>query len=152
MKKAMGMKRILLTITGMTLLLMACELETSTNGDLDGFWQLTQVDTLATGAQTDMKATGVTWSFQGRIMELRIANKQSDERPIICQFSYNGDSLRVFNPYIIDRVKDDIKITDVTPMQCYGFSQPEETFFFQQLSSNTMILRSKYLRLSFRKY
>ena len=29
---------------------------------------------------------------------------------------------------------------------------PEETFFFQQLSSNTMILRSKYLRLSFRKY
>ena len=94
MKKAMGMKRILLTITGMTLLLMACELETSTNGDLDGFWQLTQVDTLATGAQTDMKATGVTWSFQGRIMELRIANKQSDERPIICQFSYNGDSLR----------------------------------------------------------
>lgn len=149
--KVMRMKRILLTMMGVALALTACELETSTNGDLDGFWQLTQVDTLSTGGQTDMRMTGVTWSFQGRIMELRIA-KKSTEKPVICQFSHDGDSLRVYNPYIIDRVNDDKIITDVKPMQLYGFSKPEENFFFLQLNSKTMVLRSEQLQLSFRKY
>ena len=34
--------------------MQSCEIETSHNGDLDGFWHLTGVDTLATGGKRDL--------------------------------------------------------------------------------------------------
>lgn len=45
MKKIIGA----LSLAVMMLTLSSCEVETSQNGDLDGFWHLEQVDTLATG-------------------------------------------------------------------------------------------------------
>lgn len=45
MKKIIGV----LSLAVMMLTLSSCEVETSQNGDLDGFWHLEQVDTLATG-------------------------------------------------------------------------------------------------------
>ena len=41
------MKRLIFVLT-ICMALVACDIETSGNGDLDGFWQLRQVDTLAT--------------------------------------------------------------------------------------------------------
>ena len=45
------MKISILCIVPVLLLmsLTSCEIETSENGDLDGYWHLEQVDTLATG-------------------------------------------------------------------------------------------------------
>ena len=45
MKKIIG----ILFFAVLVFTLSSCEIETSQNGDLDGFWHLEQVDTLATG-------------------------------------------------------------------------------------------------------
>ena len=45
MKKIIGV----LSLAVMMLTLSSCEVETSQNGDLDGFWHLEEVGTLATG-------------------------------------------------------------------------------------------------------
>ena len=37
----------------MALVMTGCEIHTSNNGDLDGFWQLRSIDTLSTGASAD---------------------------------------------------------------------------------------------------
>ncbi len=43
------MKRMIYLIAAISLVLSSCTLETSDNGDFDGFWHLERVDTLATG-------------------------------------------------------------------------------------------------------
>ena len=48
----------------------SCELETSGNGDLDGFWHLVQVDTLQTGGVNDTSKELFFWSFQVNLLEL----------------------------------------------------------------------------------
>ena len=55
------MKRILIYIIIGMGLLTACKSESSNNGDLDGFWQMTG-------------RPGLTWSFQGKILEFRDVN------------------------------------------------------------------------------
>ena len=45
----------LLYIFIFTLAVAACEIHTSENGDLDGYWQLHKVDTLANGSSCDMR-------------------------------------------------------------------------------------------------
>lgn len=42
-------------------------IETSDNGDLDGYWQLSQVDTLANGVQVDMTSSKVFWGCAGQV-------------------------------------------------------------------------------------
>lgn len=39
-------------------LLNSCEVDSSDNGDLDGFWHLESVDTLATGADVTIAISG----------------------------------------------------------------------------------------------
>ena len=44
--------------------LTSCEIETSDNGKLDGFWHLERVDTLATGKSVDYTNKLVFWGVQ----------------------------------------------------------------------------------------
>ena len=46
-------KLLYLIITFM--MIIACDIHRSDNGDLDGFWQLKSVDTLSTGGTCDMR-------------------------------------------------------------------------------------------------
>ena len=52
----MNRKHLILMLVGMLVLCFqsACTLETSDNGDLDGYWHLEQVDTLATGGKLNL--------------------------------------------------------------------------------------------------
>jgi hypothetical protein len=59
MKKIIGV----LSLAVMMLTLSSCEVETSQNGDLDGFWHLEQVDTLATGGTCNFADKRVFWVF-----------------------------------------------------------------------------------------
>ena len=45
-------------------------IDTSDNGDLDGYWQLSQVDTLANGVQVDMTSSKVFWGVQGKFLTM----------------------------------------------------------------------------------
>ena len=131
------------------LLLTSCEIEFSNNGKLDGFWQLIAVDTLATQHTSDLKTSGRTWAFQGRLLEMR--DTKGGYSDLYFSFEHRGDSLFLDSPYLSDRDVDDIKITDVNIVRPYGVNGLKEGFEIESLSNNKLILRSKTLRLMLRK-
>ena len=131
------------------LLLTSCEIEFSNNGKLDGFWQLIAVDTLATQHTSDLKTSGRTWAFQGRLLEMR--DTKGGYSDLYFSFGHRGDSLFLDSPYLSDRDADDIKITDVNIVRPYGVNGLKEGFEIESLSNNKLILRSKTLRLMLRK-
>lgn len=131
------------------LLLTSCEIEFSNNGKLDGFWQLIAVDTLATQHTSDLKTSGRTWAFQGRLLEMR--DTKGGYSDLYFSFEHRGDSLFLDSPYLSDRDADDIKITDINIVRPYGVNGLKEGFEIESLSNNKLILRSKTLRLMLRK-
>lgn len=131
------------------LLLTSCEIEFSNNGKLDGFWQMIAVDTLATQHTSDLKTSGRTWAFQGRLLEMR--DTKGGYSDLYFSFEHRGDSLFLDSPYLSDRDADDIKITDVNIVKPYGVNGLKEGFEIESLSNNKLILRSKTLRLMLRK-
>ena len=131
------------------LLLTSCEIEFSNNGKLDGFWQLIAVDTLATQHTSDLKTSGRTWAFQGRLLEMR--DTKGGYSDLYFSFEHRGDSLYLDSHYLSDRDVDDIKITDVNIVRPYGVNGLKEGFEIESLSNNKLILRSKTLRLMLRK-
>ena len=131
------------------LLLTSCEIEFSNNGKLDGFWQMIAVDTLATRHTSDLKTSGRTWAFQGRLLEMR--DTKGGYSDLYFSFEHRGDSLFLDSPYLSDRDADDIKITDVNIVRPYGVNGLKEGFEIESLSNNKLILRSKTLRLMLRK-
>lgn len=126
------------------LLLTSCTIEFSDNGKLDGFWQLRAVDTLANRHTLDLKTSGLTWAFQGRLLEMRDTKGGSD---LYFSFKHRGDSLLLSSPYLSDRDKDDIKITDIKTVKPFGVNGLQEGFKIENLSNSKLILRSKTLRL-----
>ena len=131
------------------LLLTSCEIEFSNNGKLDGFWQMIAVDTLATQHTSDLKTSGRTWAFQGRLLEMR--DTKGGYSDLYFSFEHRGDSLFLDSPYLSDRDVDDIKITDINIVRPYGVNGLKEGFEIESLSNNKLILRSKTLRLMLRK-
>ena len=132
------------------LLLTSCEIEFSNNGKLDGFWQLIAVDTLATQHTSDLKTSGRTWAFQGRLLEMR--DTKGGYSDLYFSFEHRGDSLFLDSPYLSDRDVDDIKITDINIVRPYGVNGLKEGFEIESQSNNKLILRSKTLRLLFKKH
>lgn len=129
-----------------TMSFTSCHLEASNNGNLDGYWQLTKVDTIGGGSR-GMKEVSVFWGFQFRMLQV-----VSPEMIVDMRFSHTGDSLVLSEPYIDARDKGDVKIEDVELLRPLGINALEDRFSVEHLSSDKMILRDDRLRLYFRKY
>ena len=80
MKKIIGV----LSLAVMMLTLSSCEVETSQNGDLDGFWHLEQVDTLATGGTCNFADKRVFWGCQYKLIQVAASRLVED---FICVLS-----------------------------------------------------------------
>ena len=119
--------------------LSACELETSHNGKLDGWWLLTAVDTLQTGGHANVEAQQCTWAFQGRLLELRDVPGQ------------RGDDLLLSHPYLSARDSGDIAVQTPQPLHPYGIQALSEQFSIITIDLRHMVLTSASLRLYFRK-
>lgn len=143
------MRRFLLYII-IGVALTSCDVEFSDNGNLDGFWQLCAVDTLQTGRTGDLRDKGLTWAFEGEILEVRDVWKVHQD--IAMSFSYTGQALNVYAPYLVDRENGDIRIEDENLLKPYGISSLEMNFNVKELNSDRMTLESSLLRLHFRKY
>lgn len=134
------MKRVLFyMIIGMGLL-TSCSSESSNNGDLDGFW-------LMTGRP------GLTWSFQGKILEFRDVNQVHHD--LMAKFRHEGNLLIVYDLRVVDRDAGDPLVTEseMEDLRAYGISNlEEEQFQIKQLNSDDMHLESSSESLYFRKY
>ncbi len=140
--------RKLIALAAVSVALTACEFDFSTNGDLDGFWQMTSIDTIATGGTKDMYGSKIYWGVQKKILEIR----KTPELGIQFNFDHSGSKLSISNPYVNDRDSGDIKVTDVSLLQPMGVNKLDESFDVLELSSGTMTLQSEMLRLHFRRY
>lgn len=147
---------ILLCLAGFILTMSSCEMETSSNGLLDGFWHLEQVDTLATGGISDYRDKKVFWGVQYKLLSVSDHDKFYDWHGYYFRFSQTGDSLILSTPYRNkwhQNYGGDIPVEEMndTLRHC-GFNALEEHFLKEQLSGNKMVLRNKTLRLKFTKF
>lgn len=138
-------KHILLPLAAIAL--TACEIETSGNGALDGFWHLERVDTLATGGSANLTGDKRFWAFQSRLL-----NVSSSEGSFLLRFSHEGDSLFFSEPYINDRTNGDPKLETPEPLQPYGINSLSERFRIEKLKGGDMVVSNKTLRLRFKKF
>ena len=134
------MKRILFYIIIGIGLLTSCNAESSDNGDLDGFWVLSG-------------RSGLTWSFQGKILEFRDVNRVHPD--LMAKFRHEGDLLIVYDLRVLDRDAGDQPVTESEreDLRAYGINDlVEEQFLIRQLTSDDMHLESDSESLHFRKY
>lgn len=127
----------------------SCEIETLDNGDLDGMWHLTRIDTLATSATADMSSKSIYWSFQARLLELD--DKSWEHQSLLMRFEHNGATLRLYDPYIYDREDGDKALEDITLLNPYGIVAPDETYTIERLNGSKMVLLSGTYRMYFTK-
>ena len=136
-------------------------IEHSENGDLDGFWHLEQVDTLATGRSLNLADQRIFWGVQHKLISC--ASITTDNiysfRGYYFRFEQTADSLILHTPYKNNWHQDqganggDIPATEVNDsIRSYGINQLRESFFKEKLKGDKMILRSKLLRLYFKKF
>ena len=131
------MKRLLYIIIGVTLLLTSCDKEDSANGHLDGFWQMSS-------------SPGITWAFQGHILELRDVKKVHQD--IVMSFTREGDKLKLSDPYRVDRDSDDVALKDADMLIPYGIGNTSTEFRISELTSGRMVLDNNTTHLEFRKF
>ena len=89
-------------LLALSIMLVSCELETSGNGSLDGYWQMTQVDTLASGGVADTRESFIYWGVQGKLLQIRYSeNDVYLGEGLLFRFENNNSiltlsSLRIF--------------------------------------------------------
>ena len=132
----------------------SCELESSDNGKLDGFWHLESIDSLENGKTVDMSKLHVFWGIEYKL----IAATQYDNNTerMFFRFEQTSDSFKITQAFINHGHQDnggDIPLTEVTnDLRYYGINNLPEGFAKEALSGSKMILRSKTLRLKFKKF
>ena len=142
----MTAKRLFKTILAAFALvtLASCEIETSDNGDFDGFWHLERVDTLA-------------WGVQYKLISVRDVDKDK-QHGYYLRFKQTSDKIVTHTPYKDNWHQDkgdnggDHPIDDPKLLAPYGINNLEEEFVKEKLDGGQMILRSKTLRLKFKRF
>ena len=143
------MKRNIIYILSVALSLLvfqSCELETSDNGNLDGNWQLMQIDTLATGGRNDVKDQQLFYSVQMKMICLYAYNADA-ETNMFFHFEHTSDSLKLKSAS-----NDGKAMYPVALLRPYGINKELESFKVMLLNSEKMQLRSDSLLLTFRKF
>lgn len=132
--------------------LSSCSIESSNNGDLDGYWHLERIDTIATGGVNDLSEQRLFWSVNNKLLMLR-----GDSSSYFMRFRQTADSLVVFSPYLNGGHEDiegggDHLVNNPVLLHPYGIGRLEEHFVKESMSGSHMVLRSPELRLYFRKF
>lgn len=130
--------------------LVGCTFEHSDNGDLDGYWQLTTVDTLHSGHTTDMLPKSIFWAVQMRLLEVR--DLGNDAPNILFRMNYQANTLTLSDPVVDWRDRSDLKLTNPDMLQPYAINSLNPTFTILQLDGTHMVLQDQHLRLHFRRY
>lgn len=140
-----------------SMMFSSCTLESSDNGDLDGFWHLEQIDTLATGNSADFSKKYVFWGIEHKLIAVKETDSNKDK--FYLRFVQTSDSLKITQAFVNHGHQDngddggDIPVTEVSAdLQYFGLNALPEGFQKEALSGSKMILKSKTLRLKFKKF
>ena len=144
-------------MAGLAFTACGVEFEGTDNGKLDGFWHLEQVDTLATGGVADYSGKRVFWGVQAKLISMYDTDTDSNHG-YYTRFTQTADSLFIHTLYKDNWHEDsgedggDHLLTDYTPMRPYGINAMEDHFAKEKLGGSRMVLKSKTLRLHFRRF
>lgn len=143
--------KILFSLITILFTLASCGdlLEHSQNGELDGYWKLTTIDTLATGGQKSVSEQSLFMAVQGKILML---NDRNNGDEYVFQFNHADGHLKIFDARQSNRGKGDPLLTDPEGLRPFGFNNLEEDFTVEKLSSGKLILNDGTLRLHFVKF
>ena len=134
-------------------MLVSCELETSGNKELDGYWQMSQVDTLSTGGVADTREALVYWGVQGKLLQIRFSeNGKFLGEGLLFRFNRDNGMLTLSSPILHHLYETDEPINDVELLKPFGIFNLEEVFSIEELNDDVMVLASDTLRLHFRRY
>lgn len=144
-------------ITLLALLLAApflCSCQKSDNGDLDGMWYLTRMDSVQTSKSYNVRSRRVTWSFQARIMQCFNYNEDSWKKVLMTRFKDEGTQLIISDPFIYNRMEGDIPLTadSIHYLAPHCINSIPDTFALEKLDKKTLIIADDVLRLTFEKY
>lgn len=127
----------------------SCTLETSDNGDLDGFWHLERVDTLDTGGVCELSDELIFWGVQMRL--IHVADHGKNVEGYMMHFEYSGNALRLYDMHLNDRLNGDPELEDAAELAPFGINALEENYTIENLNSSDMKLRTDKLRLHLHK-
>ena len=150
------MKKLLYLLIAFLPFLTSCDLETSDNGDFDGYWHLVGVDTLTNAKHKDLSQQRIFWAVQFHLIQLRGADRKDEGgngREYYEQFKLEQSRLTLSNPHEKDREAGDPVITEgrLGEIRPYGINALTEHFDVLRLNKDEMILKSSTLQLQFRK-
>jgi len=135
----------------MALVLVACEVRVSDNGDFDGLWQLTAIDSVSSGRRVDMHTSGEYWAVQVHL--LNVHNTKGRHGSVLFRFDFVGDSLKLRSPYIDESGEGGtLPVHDVSRLKAWGIDRSEQGYRVVTLNGDEMVLLKEDVRLSFRKY
>lgn len=147
-------------LTALTLLLCCCD-KLPTNGELDGQWQLMQIEekgeTSEGGTSTSYstKEQRIYWAFQLDLLNIytQLGNLNGHTPNTVGRFQHANGKLELPEFYIHFHNRDSL-LTDpnTTALEHTGIRGNRASFQVELLNSKSMILSSDYNRLTFRKF
>jgi len=147
MKKNLSLYSIFLFLA--VCLFSSCELEMSDNGKLDGYWHLEKISSVSSSDTTDLSQMKRFWAFQNHLLYLSEIDGTANE--FIMHFSYEGQTVSIYDVHYNDRDNGDPELTDASLLAPYGIESLQQTFQVEKLTSNKLILTSENQKLSFTK-
>ena len=141
---------VVAVIAAFTILFTGCTIESSDNGDLDGFWHLERVDSIQTGSSSALAKASLFWSFQAKLM--RVTDYKNHNGDFLMRFDHNGSVLRTYDPHENDRANCDPAVADASKLKPFGINGIEDTFRVENLKGSKMVLSTRKLRLTFKKF
>lgn len=139
--------------TVLLLLLPSCEM--SDNGDLDGYWYMTRIDSIQSGKTVNKREDRLTWEFQDKILEFYNHNDLYEFRhTLMARFEHSDGQLIVYNPFRYDRMNGDVALTadSLEYLRPYSINAVPDTFQVEKLSDSKLQITDNYLRIYFEKY
>lgn len=147
------MKKILFLIITATLCLTS-SCETSDNGELDGMWHITRIDSISNGTSHDIRTEIKFWSFQGKILQFFNYREDSIKEIYMARFKNKGSQLIISNPFIYNRMTGDYPLSadSLFILKSHGINSVPDTFAVEHLDRKKMQLADDVVRLYFEKY
>lgn len=147
-------------VAALLMSLASCEIETSDNGELDGFWHLERIDSLENGKTVDCSNQLIFWGVQLRLIEAKDMGNNSINH-LYLRFEQTSDCLYINKVYENHWHEDNpnAEVGGDVPVEVandetrhYGINNIPEGFLKERLDGSKMVLKSKMLRLTFRRF
>lgn len=141
----------LLFLSFIIISLAGCNLETSNNGKLDGYWKLCVIDDIALGTSEDLSSKSLFWSVQKDLLVVR-DNDDASRPEYVFHFNQGEGELTLSNGQKYDKQKGNKTLESFEILYKFGIYTQPITYNIDNLTSSRMTLSTSEKRLVFKKF